>query len=251
MTETTEPRVTARAALLVRYGTVTSALNPCPRERDLEYVLWRLIAQNTPETGGPSLMGWRSPEDGALPREVRDAMSGAVSEPATVEATRAECDHWAERAEVHDLLDGPGLPLSVRARRALLEEYLAANDPERDAVEVHQAQPRRAAHVRSADATQSPTEPVTTADDSPDLANQPGNEVFARSGENLPPGQASRSPDPGTDVDATDPAQPKRTRAEKQAAVRALLGELLTDREIARRVRVSPSTVAAVRRASV
>jgi hypothetical protein len=43
---------------------------------------------------------------------------------------------------------------------------------------------------------------------------------------------------------------PARTRDEAREAVRALLGEDLTDREIARRVGVSPSTVAAVRKAA-
>lgn len=43
---------------------------------------------------------------------------------------------------------------------------------------------------------------------------------------------------------------PPRTREEARAAVRALFGEDLTDREIARRVGVSPSTVAAVRKSA-
>lgn len=58
----------------------------------------------------------------------------------------------------------------------------------------------------------------------------------------------------GGEVAAADPAAPgsppARTRDEARDAVRALLGEDLTDREIARRVGVSPSTVAAVRRAA-
>lgn len=58
------------------------------------------------------------------------------------------------------------------------------------------------------------------------------------------------SPDPGGGPTPVQIGQPARTREEAREAVRALLAEDLTDREIARRVGVSPSTVAAVRRAA-
>lgn len=66
---------------------------------------------------------------------------------------------------------------------------------------------------------------------------------------------ATAPPDapPAPQVVAAEPVQsgqPTRTREEAREAVRALLAEDLTDREIARRVGVSPSTVAAVRKAS-
>ncbi len=63
---------------------------------------------------------------------------------------------------------------------------------------------------------------------------------------------ADRTQADGETPDAEPPAAsappPARTRDEAREEVRALLGEDLTDREIARRVGVSPSTVAAVRK---
>ena len=54
---------------------------------------------------------------------------------------------------------------------------------------------------------------------------------------------------PDIEPSAASAPPPARTRDEARGAIRALLGEDLTDREIARRVGVSPSTVAAVRKA--
>lgn len=53
---------------------------------------------------------------------------------------------------------------------------------------------------------------------------------------------------PGAEPPPAGAPSPARTRDEAREEVRALLGENLTNREIARRVGVSPSTVAAVRR---
>ena len=62
--------------------------------------------------------------------------------------------------------------------------------------------------------------------------------------------KAAPPPDPAAASEPVQVGQPPRTREEAREAVRALLAEDLTDREIARRVGVSPSTVAAVRRAA-
>ena len=59
------------------------------------------------------------------------------------------------------------------------------------------------------------------------------------------------SPDPETSAAPVHSGRPRRpTRAERHAAIRALLAEGLADREIARRLAISPTTVGAVRRAA-
>lgn len=281
-------RDTRRAALLTRYGTAANALYPCRRENDLSHGLWRLIVPGTLETG-QSLMGWRGDPGEVLPPVVRQAVSTAIPAPATAEAAWAEHHYWAERAEVHALFDGPGLPLWVRARRAFLETRLdtllsmlpadpatreawhrlaagvatptAADEqppaseppapPTAAAQEAETAVPPHPAPLDSA-----PAADASPADGASAVASEPGHppvDVDGAGSDGVPPvDQASRPPDPrtGTATDAVQSGQPARTREEARAAVRALLGEPLTDREIARRIGVSPSTVAAVRKAS-
>lgn len=278
-------RETRRAALLARYGTAANALYPCRRENDLSHGLWRLIVPGSTETG-QSLMGWRGDPGEVLPPVVRQAVSAAIPAPGTAEAAWAEHHYWAERAEVHALFDGPGLPLWVRARRAFLEtrldtllSMLPADPAAREAwhrlaegtlaptiaVEQPPASPPPAAAAQDAEtAVPPPPEPLDSApiadaspSDGASAAAEPGHQpvdVDGAGSDGVPPvDQAPRSPEPGTgtETDAVQSGQQPRTREEARAAVRALLSEPLTDREIARRVGVSPSTVAAVRRAAV
>lgn len=278
-------RETRRAALLVRYGTAANALYPCRRENDLSHGLWRLIVPGTLETG-QSLMGWRGDPGEVLPPVVRQAVSAAIPAPATAETAWAEHHYWAERAEVHALFDGPGLPLWVRARRAFLEtrldtllSMLPADPAAREAwhrlaegalaptaaAERPPASPSPAAAAQEAETAVPP--PPVPLDRAPAVDASPADGASAAAEPGDPPieeaatgsdgeplvDQAPRSPEPGIGAEAetVQSRQPARTREEARAAVRALLGEPLTDREIARRIGVSPSTVAAVRRAAV
>ena len=250
-----------RAAILARYITVANALSPCSRERDLDYALWGLIVPGTPETGGPSLMGWRGPDDGPLPSEVRTEVAAAIRSPATAEAAWEEHHHWVERAEVHAVLGGPGLRLWVRARRAFIETRLdtlfvmLGSDPEAQATWRRLAEGPRGPEPATPPAPELPPtvpEPIR-GPDAPSALPKSQEMAIPSEPEPVELDAPTEAPDPDTHVDAEGAAdldQPKRTRAEKQAAVRALLGEDLGDREIARRVGVSPSTVAAVRKAA-
>lgn len=276
-------RETRRAALLARYGTAANALYPCRRENDLSHGLWRLIVPGSPETG-QSLMGWRGDPGEVLPPIVRQAASAAIPAPATAEAAWAEHHYWAERAEVHALFDGPGLPLWVRARRAFLEtrldtllSMLPADPAAREewhrlaagattptaAVEQPPASPPPAAATQEAETVvpppPAPLDGAPVADASPadeaSAAAEPGDppvEEATTGSDGVPPVDQAPRPEPGSSAEAetVQSGQPARTREEARAAVRALLGEPLTDREIARRVGVSPSTVAAVRKAT-
>lgn len=112
----------------------------------------------------------------------------------------------------------------MRARRAILEEILGA--PQAPVLPTPPPAPPPPA---------APPEPARVAD-----AGQEHNE----------PPESNGGQEQADGAGPVQSGQAKRTREEAREAVRALLGEDLTDREIARRVGVSPSTVAAVRKAS-
>ena len=158
---------------------------------------------------GPSLMGWRDGPAASMPAEVRRSVSAVLPLPDGLDAAMAEAAYWTERAETRAALNGPSLPLWVQARMAIVEEILAA----------HASPP-------------------------PPASAQEPDQVTDSARDQIEPPTADEGQEP-----AAQSGQPKRTRNEAREAVRALLGEDLTDREIARRVGVSPSTVAAVRKA--
>jgi hypothetical protein len=85
-----------------------------------------------------------------------------------------------------------------------------------------------------------------TAPAPPAAPLKPAATVEADSGPGELP-ESSGDQDPTGGGEPVQSGQQPRTREEARAAVRALLGEDLTDREITRRVGVLPSTVAAVR----
>lgn len=137
----------------------------------------------------------------------------------THEEAAAEVAYWTERAEMRAALDASPLPVWMRARRAFLEDFLGA---------------------LPAPAPSAP--PVAPA-----LPALPAAEAGAEQAE---PRESDSDQDLAEDAERDQSGQPKRTREEAREAVRALLGEDPTDREIARRIGVSPSTVAAVRKAT-
>ena len=226
MTETTDPRAEARAAVIARYGSEAAALLPCDRERALREATWSLVVTGSPETG-PSLMGWRDGPIATMPPEVRREVSAAIPLPATLAAAETEAAYWRERAETQAALDAPPLSVWARARLAFLD---GLTGPRSEPV------PPPAAPVGPA----VPSEPVPAPNPTA---------VEAEAEQDEPPASGSGQ-DPADDAELVQPGQQPRTREEARAAVRVLLGEGLTDREIARRVDVSPSTVAAVRKAN-
>ncbi|MCJ2065850.1 hypothetical protein MKK63_24545 [Methylobacterium sp. J-088] len=157
--------------------------------------------------------------------EVRREVSAAIPLPATLAAAETEAAYWWERAETRAALDAGPLPVWVRARLAFLDGLTG----------------HRAAPVPPPPAA--PTVPSEHA-----AAPDPGIVEAEAEQDELP--DSGTEQDPADDAAPVQSGQQPRTREEARAAVRALLGEGLTDREIARRVDVSPSTVAAVRKAS-
>jgi hypothetical protein len=266
-------------AALLKYGSEERALAPCLRERELHSAGALLLVRGS---GAPTLMRWNGGPARTLPPEVRREIGGAVRLPADVAGTWAEFRHWQRRAEIRAAFrPDEEVPLWIKARVALLEERLdtlpardrhdvlarldwmaAAGDPgasrsaEDDAAclaTLHQdiengAVPlrERAPELDEASALdelsaqpQAPAEPPNAATGGPS-APEP----------KPPGGPAPGGIDPGAAPASVQLGQPSRTREEAREAVRALLAENkdLPDREIARRVGVSPSTVAAVRK---
>lgn len=119
---TVEPREEARVAIVERYGIEVAALASCVRERALSDATWRHVIPGDPETG-PSLMGWRDGPASDLRADVRRDVTAAITLPADATAA-AEAADWSERAEMPVALDGPPLPVWVRARLAIIEEIL-------------------------------------------------------------------------------------------------------------------------------
>ncbi|CAA2161166.1 hypothetical protein MBRA_06326 [Methylobacterium brachiatum] len=218
MTETADPRADARAAVIARYGSEAAALAPCDRERALREGTWSLVMPGDPETG-PSLSGWRDGPVSTMPPEVRREVSAAIPRPATLAEAETEAAYWRERAETRTALDAPPLPVWVRAWLAVLNGLTG-----------HLSAP---APLPAPAAPPEPPEPAPTAAEADTAEDE------------LP--DSGSDQDPAGDAEPVQSGQPKRTREENRAAVRALLGQGLTDREIARRVGVSPSTVAAAK----
>lgn len=216
MTETADLRAEARAAIVARYGSEAAALAPCDREHALREGTWSLVMQGDPETG-PSLMGWRDGPVSTMPPEVRREVSAAIPLPATLAAAETEAAYWRQRAEARAVLDAPPLPVWARARLSFLDGLTG-----------------RLSEPTPPPAAPAPPEPPSPAETDAEP-------------EELPESGSDR--DPTGDAAPVQSGQQPRTREEARAAVRALLGEGLTDREIARRADVSPSTVAAVRKA--
>ena len=210
-----------RAALVARYGRASAALLPCPREIALRDGTWAYVVPGDPDTG-PSLMGWRIGPASTLPAELLRDVTTMIRTPMNAAEMWDEHRHWLHRAEVHRILDGPGLPLWVRARQAVVTARLDA---------LFLALPNAAAR-----------------EEWRGLAGDDAGPGQARSDEPSPP--EVTSPDASKSrPDSVQSGQPLRKREEARKAVRLLLVEGLTDREIARRVGVSPSTVGVVRKA--
>lgn len=262
------------AAAVAKYGPETRALAPCLRERELHSVGTLLLLRGT-DGRAPSLMGWTSGPARTLPPEVRREIGGAVRLPANVAGTWAEYRHWQERAEVRAAFrPEEDAPLWVKARIALLEERLDTL-PARDrddvlarldwmaaVLDLGFSRPIEEDEACLATLRQdivtgavplperTPEEEqrsVAASDIAPDSTES--DEASAQADETSPALPAP-PPAPGTGSEPVHLGQAPRTRDEARAAVRALLPEALTDREIARRVGVSPSTVAAVRKAA-
>lgn len=210
-----------RAEILARYGSASAALLPCRRETAIGDAVWAYVVPGDPDTG-PSLAGWRAGPASTLPAEVLRDVTATIRTPMDAAEMWDEHRHWLHRAEVHRILGGPGLPLWVRARQAVVTARLDV---------LFAALPH--------DAARDEWRRLAGEDAKPDRPSEDGSAPADEDGHPISEGEPN----------AVQSGQPARRREETREAVRALLVEGLTDREIARRVGVSPSTVGAIRKA--
>lgn len=232
-------------AVLARHGAREAVLAPCSREKLLRAAVARwAVARDAPnERWTHSLSGWTS---ASLPRhmppEIRRAVETAYSLPTSVAGAMAELEYWERRgAEIAAMrLDGQvvaeeieptlhlDLPAYARAIviRRLVEHSLRAANIQ-DAL-------ARAEYWRAHSGRGTWVEAAILAD----LRHLAGMERAARGQE-------------GQDADGGQPTH-FRTASERREEVMRILADAelasLPDREIARRVGVSPQTVGNLRR---
>ncbi|MCK8783574.1 hypothetical protein M0638_04160 [Roseomonas sp. NAR14] len=212
-----------RAAVIARYGDEESALAPTPAEAAVEAAAapFKRRVAKTYHNGTfqtDSLDGWTYRLDGPAPPRVVAAVKAALPLPRTIAEARAEHDAWAERdRELAALYRSEGdtaLSLACELRRDIVGEMLWTG--------------LRAASLADAIARQRAL--VEDGTHRPEVARAVLADLEALAGE----------------------SGPARTATARREAVLRLLDDpetaALADREIARRVGVSPQTVGNLRR---
>lgn len=249
-----EARRRAEAAAIVeRYGSEEALFADTPIETALRAACAPLLGPGETWRTVHHLDGWGAlASRDRMPASVRAAISRAWPMPETVATTWAEfeaADRLASaRYTVDDLCDPH---LFVQARQHLLEELLNTL-PARD---IHDMRARLdwMDHLADGEVSSDPR------DDRIRLATLRAD--IDRMGERVPgrdpaPVQNGHQPDPDAlprsqSRPAVHSGHPRRpTRPERHAAIRALIADGHTDREVARRLGISPTTVGAVRRAA-
>ncbi|MBP7340594.1 helix-turn-helix domain-containing protein, partial [Niveispirillum sp.] len=233
-------------AVLDRHGSRDAVLAPCSREKLLRAAVARWsVARTAPhERWTDSLSGWTTASPPRhMPPEIRRAVETAYSLPISVAGAMAELDYWEKRgAEIAAMrgLDGqvvaedadPTLHLDLPAyARAIVIRRLVEHSLRAATIQDALA---RAEYWRAHSGRGSWVEAAILAD----LRHLAGME------------RAARGQD-GTDADTGQPTH-FRTASERREEVIRMLADAdlaaLPDREIARRVGVSPQTVGNLRR---
>ena len=231
-----------RAAVLAKYGSEAAAIARDPREQALHDAAapW-LEGPHVPNAGyeylagrwHASMGGWTRYSSGSPAAECRAAIEAALPLPSTVREARDELWYWDERDhEIQHAIEGWGdehLDLPAAYRRSLVIKLYRDELPVVTLDDLHLRLQFAASSDWKADAAEVAT------------SNLDGFERLVLSGASVPPRAAA-------DVQSEQP----RTAAGRRRAVLDMLSDLdtanLSDREIARRAGVSPSTVGTLRR---
>ena len=117
-----------KAALVRRYGSAEAALAPCERERLILAAVeqWRVPCDRPYERWTHDLDGYSSFLD-PLPDRVRDAVANAYPLPTTFAEAKAEHDYWTQRRrDMEDVLEDQcgddGLDLVCRIRADMVRD---------------------------------------------------------------------------------------------------------------------------------
>lgn len=250
-------RATRRAAALAEHGSEEAVFAESAWEHRLRLVC-EPLAERHPEHGYiRNLDGW-SGLGSIVPRSIIAAVSSAYRLPHTVVEALAEYEFWEGVLDDRCAFsrDYPG-ELWIDARRHIVEE-LCDTLPATGAQDV-QARLEWMRHLVNADIPRSTLETTCLINRlTADVSSMAGivtalagmverasrQEATSAAVQNGQEDHASQRP--AADV---HPGHPYRTNAEKRRDVLSLLGQELTDREIARRAGVSPTTVGSIRNA--
>lgn len=225
-----------RAAVIAQYGSEEAAIAPCQRERALNVATVHLARRVEKASAGGAffvgtLDGW-SGGIGEPPASVIEAVSAALPMPATIREAKEEHEYWESRNREVDAIHGftgdVQLGLAAEARWGLVRNLYERGMPIRTVDDMHV----RMQLVATSEFND------TAADAAPVLL-----EAFER---------LVIDAKPAGGCSATDQAGQQARASDRRARIIAMLSNSdtanLSDREIARRVGVSPSTVGALRR---
>lgn len=248
-----------RAAALAEYGSEDAVWADTEREIALAQACRPLVVRKPIINGEmDTLMGWTGGRLRDMPPAVREAVSGAYPLPSTVHEAWAELAAWEKLADDRcAFFRDYELSLRARARTAVLEYLL-------DTLPAHSMRDLRARldwmqHVLDLGFSRDIHEDQACLDALRADIDRMGERVPGQDPAPVQNGHEdhadgdtpSHSPEPETSEQAVHSGHPRRpTRVERHAAIRALIADGHTDREVARRLGISPTTVGAVRRAA-
>lgn len=233
------------AAILARYGSEDAVFTDTPMEAALRAACESLLGQGETWETGSSLDGWGIHASRAtMPLSVRHAASQAWPLPETVASAWAEYEAADRLTHERYIVDDYFNPYPfTEARQQLVAEIL--NTLPARSLNDMRARGAWLSHWADGEAEQSRDDQRTVVATFRADIERMGQRI--REQDATTTGNSNSKP--ASPVQTGQPARP--TRADRHAAIRTLVAEGHGDREIARRLGISPTTVGTVRRGMV